>query len=115
MPKESVVEQTACLKAVRESDSSDLQVTERRLLDKLLALLEAKIADGEANTIRPKEKQDTQLSNDQSLLMSLINAWQDNEPGWVNDTKLEASPKTVEPEVANLIHFLVRIVAERMR
>lgn len=106
---ELLKEEAECLDAIREMISSNMLGIEGRVLLKLQTLLEARAVANSGGLTTPfRGKRGAQEADRQSLFLSLMNIRQDDKSGWASETKSDASAKMVEPEIANLLHFLVR-------
>ena len=100
-------EEVNCLDAVRDAEGVNLQVQERNVLNRLQAILEARIVKREGHHTQFDSKRSSSEVDGQTIFMSVLKTQQEEQSGWYNCINPPALPKSVEPEVANFLHFLV--------
>lgn len=100
-------EEASCLDTVRGAAEQGLQQQELALLSRLQGKLEARVAKREGRTAQFEAKRANTEADSQAHFLSVMRTRQEELSGWCTRVDPPAVAKSVQPEVANLLHFLV--------
>lgn len=113
--KEEVDDEVACLDQIKRNKSLKLLPGHvQKMLTKLTGLLEAKIGQEKgtldiSSNLGEETRSQWNESKSLELLSALVEAHKDQFPRWPIETDSTFSLGNVQPEMANLLHFLVSI------